>query len=328
MTASKIQWCTRSDWNPLRGCTRVSPGCGGPGPYGGCYAEAIAARFSDAGLAFHGFAERTAKGPRWTGKVELIEERLEAPLSWRKPERIFALSMSDLFHEKVPDAWIDRILSVVARCPRHAVLVLTKRAERLPRYMGDPATRGRIAALLGGGELPWPLPNLWLGVSAEDQRRADERIPDLLKTPAAVRFLSCEPLLGPVDLTRLGAGYLRRDALTGLLGAPGGVLAGRDALPGIDWVILGGESGPRAREHRLSWSQSILDQCRASGVAAFEKQLGSNAWDDRTDAKSPRRFKTLDRKGGDMSEWPSELQVREFPVPPGSPGLAAGAIAA
>jgi protein gp37 len=124
MSKTKIQWTDRSDWNPVRGCTRVSPGCGGPGPHGGCYAEVIAARFSDPGQPFHGFAKR---GPaRWTGKVELIKERLTLPLRWRKPARIFVNSMFDLFHEALPDEAIDRVFAVMALCPQHVFQILTK----------------------------------------------------------------------------------------------------------------------------------------------------------------------------------------------------------
>jgi protein gp37 len=266
VTASKIEWCDRSDWNPLRGCTRVSPGCGGPGPHGGCYAEAIAARFSDPGQPFHGFAERTKSGPRWTGRVELIEKRLTAPLRWRKPSRIFALSMSDLFHEAVTNETIDRIFAVMALCPQHQILVLTKRAERMRDYMSASNLPRRLEQAMDaitsvqpdhGG---WPFRHLWLGVSVEDQARADERIPLLLETPAAVRWISAEPMLGPVDLTKIHGRWsaIWKDNAVG--------------RPWLDWVVVGSESGRGARPCDLDWVRAIRDQCAAAGVALFWKQ--------------------------------------------------------
>jgi len=322
MTESKIEWCDRSDWNPLRGCTRVSPGCGGPGPHGGCYAEAIAARFSGPGQPFHGFAERTASGPRWTGKVELIEERLTAPLRWRKPARIFALSMSDLFHEAVPDEWIDRIFAVMAQCPQHQFLILTKRAERMRDYLSshDIGARWALAGFkmqsdiieTPAGAVEWSrhgLRNVWLGVSAEDQRRADERIPALLDTPAAVRWVSYEPALGPLDLSSITAarryGTMKLNALTG------SSMTWRDdplsVGPGLNWVVCGGESGPRARPFNIEWARSIIAQCRAASVACFVKQLGTVPF------LNGRCAILRDRKGGDMAEWPEDLRVRQYP---------------
>jgi protein gp37 len=314
VTKTKIEWADRSDWNPLRGCTRVSPGCGGPGPHGGCYAEAIAARFSDPGQAFHGFAERTKSGPRWTGRVELIEERLTAPLRWRKPARIFALSMSDLFHESVPDEWIDRIFAVMALCPQHTFQILTKRAERMRdwfarmaavednEWLADPRRpeaaveiRYCIEALARTiRQIPfqaqvatvWPLPNVWLGVSAEDQPRWDERWPALAATPAVVRWISYEPALGPLNI---------------------------DALAGPDWLVIGGESGPGARPFKIEWARSIIGQCKAAGMPVFMKQVGS-CFQAILPPEPGRIFPMRDRKGGNPMEWPSDLRVREYPT--------------
>ena len=343
MTASKIEWTDRSDWNPVRGCTRVSPGCGGPGkgiaPGGGCYAEAIAARFSAPGQPFHGFAERTSKGPRWTGKVALVEDRLTLPLRWRQPKpnahghlanKVFASSTSDIFHESLSDHDIDRIFAVMALAPKWTFQVLTKRSTRMrewfERRMKNPGyeTFAHARDFVGdqmfndhreGHPLIWPLPNVWLGVSVEDQARADERIPDLLATPAAVRFLSCEPLLGPLDLTCVDlaqaeareaepSGLETVDALTGIHfdgeGEVPGIYGSPD--PKIDWVIAGGESGPKARPMHPDWARSLRDQCAAAGVAFHFKQWGEwidfqhldcTFWNSRTDAQRkaiPQQF--------------------------------------
>ncbi len=273
---TKIEWTDRSDWNPIRGCTRVSEGCRN------CYAEAIAARFSDPGKPFHGFAERTPGGPRWTGKVELIEKHLTLPLRWKRPRRIFVNSMGDLFHESVPDAWIDRVFAVMALAPQHTFQVLTKRSERMREYVasvlaGDRGiSRSAHQIRFGDGPAPHvdlidysrPLPNVHLGVSVEDQTRADARIPDLLATPAAVRFVSAEPLLGPIDFFKIRetTGFTF-NALSRKVGISfHGV--------GLDQIITGGESGPRARSVSRAAFLAIRDQCAAAGAAYFHKQNG------------------------------------------------------
>lgn len=288
MAESKIEWTDRSDWNPIRGCTRVSPGCVN------CYAEGIAARFSGAGQPFAGFARRVGGKPRWTGKVELVKERLLAPLSWRKAAMVFACSMSDLFHEALPDEAIDQVFAVMALSPHLTFQVLTKRPARMRAYFAgipdapnEPAARG---AMIEGaaqaihhqrtGEDPslWlavhtPLPNVWLGVSVEDQERADERIPDLLATPAARRFLSCEPLLGSLDLIKLrpdGPAF----TLNALTGAGEHLLGMKGQTGKIDWVIAGGESGRDARPAHPAWFRGLRDQCGAAGVPYFHKQNG------------------------------------------------------
>src|SRR5882724_452217 len=228
-SSTGIEW-TDATWNPVRGCSRVSPGCGGPGPHGGCYAEVMAARFSGPGQWGEGFAAMKTGDHRWTGKVELIESQLILPLHWKKPRRIFVNSTSDLFHEKLSDDAIDRVFAVIAMCPQHTFQVLTKRPERMRHYVttkergfiiggeshieksqppmetwSDITARRQARERIAARELlsRWPLPNVWLGTSVEDQERADERIPHLLATPAAVRFLSCEPLLGPIDLSAI-----------------------------------------------------------------------------------------------------------------------------
>jgi protein gp37 len=279
---SAIEW-TDATWNPTRGCSRVSPGCGGPGHAGGCYAEGVAARFSNPGFPYHGFAERKRTGSKWTGKVALIDHMLTVPLRWTKPRRIFVNSMSDLFHEALSDDDIDKVFAVMALCSQHTFQVLTKRPMRMRDYFScstsDICERIIFAASCLGHPhcftaadlwTLWPLPNVWLGTSVEDQTRADERIPLLLATPAAVRFLSCEPLLGPVDLRRISTHGGWYDALAGWRDvregpAPEGI---------VDWVIAGGESGPGARPMHPDWARSLRDQCTAAEVPFFFKQWG------------------------------------------------------
>lgn len=296
MTASKIQWTNRSDWNPIRGCTRVSPGCGGPGDHGGCYAEAMAGRFSDPGQWGHTYARRTPKGGRWTGKVELIPERLTLPLRWKKPlpgqNRVFPSSTSDIFHESLSDADIDQIFAVMALAPDWDFQVLTKRSARMREYLSgfscDGARRFHIADAAGrlmrdgdraqawvAAGCGWPLPNVWLGVSAEDQPHWDQRVADLEATPAARRFVSIEPMLGPIVMS---LGTVRhhpeneRDnpALAQLIRAARLHIDPRL----IDWIICGGESGPNARPMHPAWVRSLLYQCQLAGVPFFFKQWG------------------------------------------------------
>jgi protein gp37 len=274
-----IQW-TDATWNPIRGCTRVSEGCRN------CYAESVAARFSGPGQPYEGLARRTSNGaPRWTGKIMFVEKALDQPLRWKKPRRIFVNSMSDLFHEGVSDDQLDRIFAVMAKAQRHTFQVLTKRPERMRAY-----TR---AWLLG-----FPLPNVWLGVSVEDQKAADERIPLLLQTPAKVRFLSCEPLIGPVDILE-SIRVLHRSVgdFDPVFANPGG----------IDWVIVGGESGPHARPCDLAWIRQIMSDCATSDVPVFVKQLGANPIIEKYDVQLEHGH------GGDLLEWSPDLRVREFP---------------
>jgi protein gp37 len=285
---TKIEW-TDATWNPVRGCTRVSEGCRN------CYAEGVAARFSGRGLPYEGLAERTSKGPRWTGKITLAPEAtLLQPLRWKRPRRIFVNSMSDLFHEGVPDEAIDRIFAVMALARHHTFQVLTKRPERMRSYLSTgffkraaavealPEAAGfhgwpRVRAMALFNEMQ-PPPNVWLGTSVEDQAAADTRIPHLLATPAAVRFLSCEPLLGPVELTNIDC-HQRRDLpgfywINALTGEHDDMCRPCAPVPRIDWVIVGGESGPNARQMHPNWARTLRYQCAAAGVAYFFKQWG------------------------------------------------------
>lgn len=292
MSTTKIEWTDRT-WNPVTGCTKVSPGCDH------CYAEGIARRFAG-GPAFPNGFDVTLRWPQVTD-----------PMRWRKPARVFVNSMSDLFHDDVPDDFIARVFAVMAATPQHTYQVLTKRHGRMRSLLSS----GRFAddvqeevfssldlnddAIDQVQRREWPSGNVWLGVSVEDQKRADLRIPALLDTPAAVRFLSCEPLLGPVDLHWCdGVDAIAQD----WYGTPGGAGTGAPH-PLVDWVIIGGESGPGARPMGLDWAGRIVQNCADAGVPVFVKQLGT-MWD----REHGRRG-----KGGDMAAWPEDLRVREFP---------------
>jgi protein gp37 len=286
---TRIQW-TDETWNPVRGCSIVSEGCRH------CYAMRQAHRFSGAGGPYEGLTRQTPSGPKWTGKIRLVPEVLDQPLRWRKPRRVFVNSMSDLFHEEVPDEFIDKVFAVMARAHEHTFQILTKRPERMRGYFERP--------LQWAISQPYPLPNVWLGISCEDQATADERIPLLLQTPAAVRFLSCEPLLGPIDLYGYLSGNGRCFNQVGLTDA-------------VDWVIVGGESGPGARPIDLAWVRVIVEFCRGTRTAVFVKQLGADpgfTGAGGPGTHSPIRLLLKDPKGGDPAEWPEELRVRQFPV--------------
>jgi len=295
---SKIEW-TDATWNIVTGCTKVSPGCDH------CYAERLTERFHGKGS----FAE-----------VVLHPERLDLPNRWRKPRRVFVNSMSDLFHKDVPNKFIATGWSAMAGNPRHTFQVLTKRPARARAFLRrcarcehgwwthdgtNPAGAYEGSGIIVASGDAWPPPNVWLGTSVEDQKRADQRIPILVDTPAAVRFLSCEPLIAPVDLTRVASG-MRDDVVFDVLGRRYDV-PGQWQAPmshGIDWVIVGGESGTGARPIREEWVRSLVQQCQAARVPVFVKQMGA-VWASEHGVPG---------KGGDMSQWPEDLRVREFPV--------------
>jgi protein gp37 len=292
---TKIEWVRNAagelgkTWNPIVGYTVLSPGCTN------CYAMKMAARIEAMGSGPHyaGTTEKVNGRAVWTGKLARAEGHVwSAPLMKRKPTVYFVNSMGDLFHEDCPDEWILDALTVMAGASNHTFQVLTKRAARMREFMSRPDLLEDIYANWYGycstpAEVEaWPLPNVWLGVSAERQKEADERIPHLLATPAAVRFVSLEPLLGPIDLERVAyqkdeVGAIDErwtDALRGATtlwhpgrrGGWGGV-----AAAALDWVIVGGESGPDARPMHPDWARSIRDQCTAAGVAFFFKQHGT-----------------------------------------------------
>lgn len=294
-----ISW-TDATWNPIRGCRRTAPdgskqsGCGDPSG-GGCYAERMAYRFSGPGQAYDGLVKLTANGPRWTGETRFVSEHLMDPFRWTKPRRIFTDSMSDLFFKGISDWEIDSVVAVMMICclhetrGGHTFQTLTKRPARMRAYLSDPATLERVArraaTLMEDGDgwfdtiafRPEGLvhPNMWWGVSVENQEAADERIPELLRTPAAVRFLSCEPLLGPVNLDAIQIPGERAGLRFGSLRHLESRFGEAPAL--IDQVIAGCESGPGARPCDIAWLRSLRDQCAAAGVSYFLKQAEESA---------------------------------------------------
>ena len=311
MAQSNIEW-TSETWNPVVGCSIVSPGCTN------CYAMKMAHRIE--GINAEGRAKGTSHAKQydgttkvvngnavWTGKVQLAEHILLNPLKRKKPTTYFVNSMGDLFHESVPDEWIDKVFAVMALSRQHTFQVLTKRAGRMRDYCAGLQSRANDIAHAGVMLGAWddadhvhadilaafdrgPLPNVWLGVSTERQQEAEMRIPMLLQTPAAIRFISAEPLLGPIDLTKLPfpksceceqhAPTL--DAFNAAVFCEG-CCEGPEAmdLGKLDWVIVGGESGPDARTMHPDWARGLRDQCDAAGVPFFFKQWGGWAPYDR-----------------------------------------------
>jgi protein gp37 len=302
-----IEWCDAT-WNPVTGCAVTSPGCTN------CYAMRLAGGRLRGHASRAGLTRATKAGPVWTGEVRFNQAWLDQPLRWRRKRRIFVCAHGDLFAEGVPDAWIDRVFAVMALAPQHVFIVLTKRAARMREYLAaenrafdddrvrDPprSTRQMIAQemlpLIDRGTVgealdacngvgrgsSWPLPNVWLGVSVEDQQRADERIPELLATPAAKHLISAEPLLGPIDLTpKADRVYQMLSEWYGPEGFdPTGSQPRLERMKGwfprLDWVIAGGESGPGARPMHPDWARALRDQCAAADVPFFFKQWG--AW--------------------------------------------------
>lgn len=297
-----IEW-TGKTLNPSTGCDRVSPGCDH------CYALTLAARLKGMGSAkYQHDGDPRTSGPGFG--FTMHPRVMQAALRRKEPTLYFVNSMSDLFHAKATREFLAGVFAVMAATPQHTYQILTKRALRMRRVLADecqcgsghaPGIHFRSAMSWAASKAnpnrvegldesqvyraPWPLPNVWLGTSVEDQARADERIPHLLTTPAAVRFLSCEPLLGPVT-------FRWAEWVPGIYGNH------LDGLKGIDWVIVGGESGPSARRMQTAWAQTIVDQCRAASVPVFVKQLGS----------------VLGGKAHhDIDTFPAGLRYREYP---------------
>ena len=291
---TKIQW-TEETWNPIVGCSIATAGCSN------CYAMKMAWRLANnPGTPHYAGTVELVKGkPIWTGKMAMAPDSvLTKPLRRRKPTTYFVNSMGDLFHEDVPDEWIDRVFAVAALCPQHILQILTKRDERMRDYcrsrfggeynehisehmfkLNCVSTEDEMQNAADWLDMGKPLPNVWLGVSAERQKEADERIPALLDTPAAIRFVSIEPMLGPVDLDIGNACFNRNAEVWDLMRRP--ALLNREQADAavsqveLDWVICGGESGPGARvpETFEADARSLRDQCAAAGVAFFMKQM-------------------------------------------------------
>lgn len=313
---TQIEW-TNATWNPVRGCSRVSEGCRN------CYAEVQAARvnacqhgsgISEGSAAYDGLL---AKSGQWNGKIKLVPQALQQPLSWKEPRRIFVNSMSDLFHENVPAEFISQVFEIMALCPQHTFQILTKRPERMLNYFMCMSLAGAPERLFAASAGRWPLPNVWLGVSVEDQKTADARIPVLLQVPAAVRWVSAEPLLGTVNLESTLGGTQWIGGQRGCHGTHKGI--GTEDCPhnkhhhhdhrcnrGLDWIVVGGESGSNARPMHPDWVRGVRDQCAAAGVPFFFKQWGE--WTQRCllkiDGKpygGSKDFLELDPQG---KKWP------------------------
>ena len=333
-TQSNIEW-TDCTWNPVIGCRHVAEGCRH------CYAETMSKRL--AAMGQRDYASILTKDGTFNGKAITRPATLAEPLHWKKPRMVFVNSMSDLFHEDVPFEFIAAVFGVMAACPQHTFQVLTKRPERaleffewiktapisepferggkqfgVPRELtvcsmqleaeaetdADRASFGSIYEMAGAvvaiNKPAWPLKNVWLGVSAAAQLDADKLVPIVLKCPAAVRFVSAEPLIREV--------FLQQNWINALLCQACGTKA-------LDWVIVGGESGPGARPCDVAWIRSIVEQCKAAGVPVFVKQLGSNSQEQFGGSGALRpRLKSRNIKGGDPDEWPEDLRVREWPT--------------
>lgn len=339
---SSIEW-TDATWSPVVGCTRVSAGCDN------CYAVRQTRRLAAFGQAKYQGLVNEGKG-HFNGVARLHRPSLGLPLGWRRGRRIFVNPMSDLFHEGISFEEIAAVFGVMAGTPQHTFQVLTKRPQRALEWFrwlslmapAREAVRCLVLALTRGVEaskiyrgtdrLPvWPLPNVWLGVSVEDQQTADERIPVLLQCPAAVRFVSYEPALGPVDFKRFmprplfhcsecGKEKFRDDCRRcGTFDNPAS-----NEICGLDWIIVGGESGPGARPFDVAWARETVRQCREAGVACFVKQLcarptlgAAQTWGGGGDVvvhhPGPDEIRLHHPKGGDPDEWPADLRVRDLP---------------
>ncbi|MHB1419524.1 MAG: DUF5131 family protein [Bacillota bacterium] len=295
MGKTNIEW-TEYSWNPVVGCSKVSDGCTH------CYAEKMAWRLSNAAFA-HGASESLMKyvdvvdnHGHWNGQIRIDEAKLGEPLRWKKPRRVFVNSMGDLFHESVPDEFIARVWWVMGQCAGyldpsryrgHIFIILTKRPQRMKEWIegwADQETRKRLIESFGevydwmNGPRYWPamIDNVWLGVTAENQEMADQRIPILLQTQAAVRFVSIEPILGPVDLNHIQVNSaVSIDALRGIRH----VVEYKEhqfPYPKIDWIVTGAESGPYRRLANILWFRNLRDQCMAADIPFFLKQMEIN----------------------------------------------------
>ena len=301
---TKIEW-TDATWNPITGCSVVSAGCKH------CYAMKLAGTRLRNHPSREGLTIDTAAGPVWTGETRINHEWIAQPLLWSRPRMIFVCAHGDLFHESVNDTTIAGIFGIMAACPQHTFQVLTKRAHRARRWFDAFRDGGHFGAKLHeatkglmGYDHPkrpaiqdqaiWPLPNVWLGVSVENQEAANERIPALLECNAAVRWLSCEPLLGRVDLCE-SLGMWWNQTMQCFEGTRAKINSNRDGRPGIGWVVAGGESGNKARPMHPDWAQALRDQCAAADVPFFFKQWGE--WGPYVDPSDPVHASEVCRYG-------------------------------
>lgn len=299
---SNISW-TSSTWNCLYGCARVSPGCTN------CYAETHCHRFSGPGQIHEGLTVLGKKGPRWTGKIQIAYHRLFEPMKWTRSRMIFCNSLSDVWHKDVPKQYIQAMFGVMAACDHHIFQVLTKRADLMEAWYASGAAdifdcteaasywldlcvqEGHISEGVAKKYLvrlsraamkaPFPLKNVWVGVSTENQETFDERVPHLSRVPAAVRWISAEPLLGPLDIT-----------------------SWYDSTH-LDWIVVGGESGPRARGMEYSWAERVVQDAQAIRIPVHMKQLGTVL---------AKRFPGSGKKGEKIEWFPREIRAREYPA--------------
>jgi protein gp37 len=342
MGATIIQWTDHSI-NPIRArdrrtkkvghyCEKVSAGCTN------CYSSRMQVRFGTPGFGSGQHREHM--------EIFLDDGKLREVIGRKRPTKFFWCDMTDLFGSWVNDQMIDRCFAAMALTPHHTHQVLTKRPARMREYLTDPNTPRRVAEWMAGGAMmqaayrdyvpPWPIPSVWCGVSVENQAAADERIPLLLQTPAAIRFLSCEPLLGPVELKRWLWEF--DPAASSDIGAMIDTPSGK-----LHWVIVGGESGPGSRAMQIEWARELVRQCKAADVAVFCKQLGATCtasyydtelrefveeerhidWPDPIgwnyrDGQPPIdariELPMADKKGGEPEEWPEDLRIRQFPT--------------
>lgn len=323
-----VDICNQRGWKDLapivaRMTGRAGPHCESVGPgCAYCYSDTNNHRCLPANGTGLPFDRRSRE------LVEpFIDEKIgDQPFNWKAPRRIFVENQSDLFGEWWPDEFIARVFNTMAECPQHTFQVLTKRAERMARILGGPKHHHLWTPKMWHREV---LPNVWLGVSVENQEYADKRIPLLLQTPAAVRFVSYEPALGPVNfMRRYGKIEMSPARMSAAALEAGAACEFVEYVPRLDWIIIGGESGPKAREFNLEWARETVRQCKAAGVACFVKQMGSNPFlhmersvhEERPGLKFHMEQLEIDRTisfndghGGDPSEWPADLRVREFP---------------
>ncbi|HAO12140.1 MAG TPA: phage Gp37/Gp68 family protein [Planktothrix sp. UBA8407] len=294
--ATKIQWCDETI-NPIVGCSRVSPGCER------CYAASAA---KSARLQQFPQYQKVAS---WNGTVELVPNQLDRPYEWKKGKRIFIGSMTDLFHENTPFSWLEEIMAMIEETTQHTYQILTKRPERMIEFFDWYSRRCSDESI---GDIKWRMPdNIWLGVSCENQAMADKRIPLLMQIPAKVRFLSCEPLLEPINLSKFLPIEWSEIAEDWIESWPG--IGSYNANDYPSWVIVGGESGAGSRACHVDWLRDIASQCQSAKIPVFIKQLGNNAIATRTDHTGNYKLKIKDRKGSDILEWFEDLRIQQFP---------------